>query len=205
MRKIATILIFTLMFCTAYSQKDSIAMKTYSITFGGNYGIGIGDNFLSKGYKNNPGINLEFQFHIKRWLFLGFDLQQNFLEVKDQKIIGQFSNSDCLTTVFFAGYRQNYTTNNFFSEYRIGIGSKKITNHSILGTNFVSGINYQIATKLFYNFNTNLNFFTGFEFNYSTYDVDLKGPYKDFYSNSYQFTPTIGLRLNFGKLVKNKN
>jgi hypothetical protein len=194
--KIMLILLFSI---KSMAQNDTI--KSFSFSGGGNLNIALGDTFLSKGYANRTGYDFEFQFSFRRF-FSGIRFEQTFGDIKDKNLIGYFYDSDGFSVNPFVGYRQKMPIPKLYLEHRLGFGYKEIVNYSDYGSYRISGPFVMAGTRVNYKLAANLNVYMGLDFNYTNYQVDLEGPYRDFYRNAYQFTPSLGLKLLFGRKIK---
>jgi hypothetical protein len=190
------IIVLLLFFNATYAQK--MPVNKFSISVDGNYPIAFGNNFLTKAYKNEPGFDIEVQYSFKKFFF-GTGFQKSYVKICDTQWIGDFDKSDGFYIYSFGGYRQKLKPQKLYLEHKIGIGYKEIINQSDIGNYSISGYSLLLGSKINYCLNSQFNIFSGLDFNYSYYDVILTGPFKDFYSNSYQITPTIGVKYLFGK------
>lgn len=198
MKKAIVLAIFFVHF--GYAQNDTI--KRFSCSLNGNFAIGIGDNFLRKGYNNNFGMNTEVQFYINKIFFVGVGLQYNEMQVVNKNLIGQFGSANVLTNYMFIGIRQKLKPNKYYLEHRFGYGEVNITNSSIHGESDMTGNSFIYGSKFFYKLNPHFDIHSGFDFRNSCYNIKLDGPYHDFYTNSKQFTILFGVRVLFGVKIK---
>ena len=173
-------------------------LKLISLTANLNYPIAFGNNFLNKGYSADSGYDLAWQINPTKHLFFGLMARKTNEKVINYNLIGDFDSATSSSHYFYIGYRHNIIHQKIYLEHFIGYGNKDITNKSFLSEYNIKGDNsYLIGSRFNYEVLPEFSLFGGVDFNYSTYTINLNGPYKDFYSKSYQFTPTLGIKMSF--------
>ena len=174
-------------------------IKKYSFAIDANYAIALGDNFLNKGYKDKPGFDIEFQYNLKRNFFTGIGFQATYTNVYDKNLIGNFDSSYSLNLFLYGGYRHFLKPQKLYLEHRIGLGHKEIINKSDLSNYYITGTTFLVASKVNYCLNANWHIYSGFDYNYTHYNISLVGPYRNFFSNSHQIIPVVGIKYLFGR------
>jgi len=82
-------------------------------------------------------------------------------------------------------------------EHRFGFGSRKMENQSQLSNYKIDGESYLIGSKFIYFLIPEISLCAGLDLTITNYSTILNGPYKDFYSKSYQIAPTLGIQISF--------
>ena len=181
----------------SYTQNES--RKLISLAANLNYPVAVGNNFLSKGYSNSSSYDLTVQVNITKHLFFGGFVRNSNEKLKNAELIGDFDNSSSQSFYGYIGYSNYLTNKKMYLEHFIGYGIKDITNTSLLSNYVIQGDNsYLVGSRFNYVLSPDFCLFGGLDFNYTTYTINLSGPYKDFYSKSMQFTPSLGIKLSFG-------
>jgi hypothetical protein len=194
--KIIIILLFSIQ---CFAQNDTI--KGFSFSGGFNYNIAFGNTFLNKGYKDQTGLNFEYQFTFRKF-FTGVRIDYFYGGISNYSLIGNFDKVKGSSFYPFVGYRQKIPIQKIYLEHRLGFGFKEMNNYSYYGNYKISGTFGMIGTRINYQISPNFNFYTGLDLNYTDYQVELNGPYRSFYRNGYQFTPSLGLKFLFGRKIK---
>lgn len=184
---------YLLLLVSCVNSAQELPENKLSIAVNGNFAVAMGNNFMTKSYSNEPGFEIETEFVLKK-VFFGVVFQKSYLKLKNPYWIGNFNTSDGFNIATFVGFRQKTAIKEIYFEHRIGIGYKEIVNYSDIGNYSISGTFFTIGSKINYTSSKQLHFFVGLDFHYCHYDIPLTGPYKSFYSNSYQLTPNVGLK-----------
>lgn len=200
--KFLLLTMLTSAFVLAQNQK----FKLISFSANLNYPVAFGNNFLSKGYSSDSGYDLTWQINPTRNLFFGLTVGHINKKISNPDLIGDFENGATIAYHnYYIGYRHNLKFKKLYLEHYIGFGTCEITNKSFLSEYIITnGKSFIIGSRINYEFVPEFSLFAGVDFNYTTYPVILSGPYKDFYSKSYQFSPSLGLKFSFWNVGKNK-
>ena len=158
----------------------------------------LGDNFLNEGYSSNNGYDFAAQFYFVRHVFAGFQVKSTELKIENRNLIGDFSSGSSTSKYFIVGYEHQIIPKTFL-EYRLGFGSCNISNYSPLSSYSLSGGSFLIGIKCDYHFIPQISVYAGLDYTTSKFNIELKGPYKDFYNKAADITPTLGLRFSFWK------
>jgi hypothetical protein len=198
------LLLFSLFFFgqLGYSQNDSIKKFMISINF--NTPISFGNNFFNKSYENAAGFGITGQYHLKK-IYFGMNFNNNYMSVSDTKYLGNFTKASVETIEIFIGIRQKLRYHNWGLEHQIGIGNTKIENYAPLSVYKVTGKSYTVGSRIYKQFSKRMSVFGGLDFRYTNFDVNIAGSYADFYKNSYQIIPAIGVKHFFGGYRKCTN
>lgn len=198
-----TITIILLFFFGQLLWAQNELVRKYAISIDVNRPIAFGNSFLSKAYDDQIGFGLNLQRNFK-YFFVEFNYQKSSVAISKPELIGNFQSSDGECFDFIVGYRQFLSNNSCFLEYKIGMGTRKIHNYSTVGNYNNSATNFLMGTR--FNKKTGKNFiiFGNLDFNYSNFVTNDLGPYDSFYGNAYQFIPSVGLKLSFGRLLNDK-
>lgn len=189
-------IIYLLLLATTILNAQDDSFKRLSLSANLNTSIAIGDNFLNKGYSNKNGFDVEAQFYIISHVFIGFHSRTVDLTLKNADLIGNFNNAKVVTDLYFIGYKHNVAPK-MYMEHRFGSGSRMITNYSNLSEYAVTGKSYLVGSRFDYYIQPELAVYAGLDFAITNYDVQLSGPYKDFYNKSYDLSPMLGIRFSF--------
>ena len=190
------IFIIILFFNCANAQIEKL--KIISLTVNANYPLSFGNNFLGKGYSAKSGFDLAFQINPTRHLFFGILKRTYDKNVTDRNLIGDFETATIDSDYFFAGYRHKLKLKKFYMEHYIGFGDKKIEHYSFISNYLIKSDNsFLVGSRMNYELSQDFSVFGGLDFAYTTYNVNLSGPYRDFYNKSLEFSPTLGLKLSF--------
>ena len=199
---LSLVLIFVFTFTNAQEQ----TYKLISLTVNTNYPLSFGNNFLGKSYSAKSGFDLAMQFNPTRHLFFGVLKRTYDKTVSNRDLIGDFESATIDSDYFYAGYRHNIKSKNFYMEHYLGYGNKKIEHYSFISSYKIESDNsFLIGSRINFELSSDFSVFGGLDFTYTKYNVNLSGPYRDFYNKSLEFSPTLGLKLSFKDSKKNKN
>ncbi len=198
------LLLFSLFFFghLVYSQNDSIKKLMISINF--RTPIAFGNNFLNKSYESVTGFGITGQYHLKK-MYFGINFNKGHMSVSDTKYLGNFTEASFETIEYFIGIRQKLPYKNWNLEHQIGIGHTTIENYSPISNYKIYGNSYIIGSRIYRKFSKRMAVFGSLDFCYTNYNVDISGPYANFYKNSYQIIPAIGIKHFFGGYRKCTN
>lgn len=193
------ILIFLFIATKSHSQTDFT--NRFSLSIESVYSKPFGDNFFNKCYKPNFGRGVEAQVNFSH-LFIGVGYKNSSYSIMNKEFIGDFSNANLEVNYLFIGYRHYLKNKKIYFEDRIGFGSNVLTSYSLLSKYIITGNSYFLGSKANYNFNPNLNFYFGIDMISTNYKTEAEEAFKEFYQQSYQFEPKLGLKFSFGSKTK---
>lgn len=200
MRTITIVLLFFFgqLLC---AQNESV--RKYAISVDMNRPIAFGNNFFNKAYDDQIGFGINLQRNFK-YFFVEFNYQNSSVSISKPELIGNFQSSDGECFDFIAGFRQFLSNTSYFMEYKIGMGTRKIYNYSTIGNYNNSATNFLIGTRVNKKIGKHFIVFGNIDLNYSSFVTNNLGPYDSFYGNAYQFIPSVGLKLPFGRFLNDK-
>ena len=180
---------------------DSIAR--FSIAAGAHYPIAVGNNFLSKAFKPKSGFSGTLQYNLNRF-FIGFNFHGTRYSISDKSLFGNFEEAESIRANGFVGIRHKLMSKKIYLEHGIGAGKQTFTNYGTITTYGNSGINAIAFSKFNYKILDFFHLYAATEFEYTKFNTIIEGPYKNFYTNTYQITPTLGVKFNIGAPKKLK-
>lgn len=196
MKKHILLFLLLISFGILNAQNDSI--KEVSLEIGAKYQVALGDNYLNDGYQNSPGFGIAIQNNLKKNIFIGAFFNYYKTKITDANLIGDFNKSSSFYLGAYLGFRHKILTNKYFLEHKISYGYKSIDNINENLDYRISGKPISIGSKINYNLKNDFTLFFGTDFIYFKNDVNLTGPYRNFYVKSFIIEPSIGIRFNFG-------
>lgn len=189
------ILIYSILTLNLLFAQNNFRNKS-ALSINPNFPIAIGDNFLNKAYSDRVGVAFEYQYNFKSF-FIGLNYEFSNESVFDKNLMGNLISSESYSTIWFLGFRQRLANQKRYLEYKIGKGSKTINHTTNINEYQIEGDSWVLGSKFNYILNKNVHFVTGLEYKYTCYNLIMEGPYKDFYTVSHQFIPTVGLKILF--------
>jgi hypothetical protein len=192
--KKTTLIISLLLGFFSFSQNKKT--NNFSISISTNYPISIGNNFLNKAYDDRIGLGLEAQYLINK-IFFGVNYKYGNEAISNPNLMGGIKSSNNNQTYYFIGYKQKLTSNKMFLEHRIGAGDKSINNKTNINDYQITGKSWILGSKFNYLIDKNLCVFGSLEYHFSSYNVNIDGPYHDFYTKSHQIIPAVGIKIQF--------
>lgn len=189
-------IIFLFVFLPELIHSQSITDKKFGFATSFNSNIGLGNNFINKGYKEFSGYSIQVSHEVINNFSAGLEFNKTNAKVIDKALIGEFDKGKKFNLIPFLSYSHDFGIEKYSLQHRFGIGITEISHDSPFGKYKVSGTCFKAGTQLNYNLNNSLKLFLSTDFIYYKYNVDIEGPYKRFYQNAIQFSPSLGLSFH---------
>lgn len=200
MKKIGIIFSFLPLFIVAQEVEH---YRRFSLGLNANHSIAMGDNVLHKGYKDGLGFGISAQYNLIKNIYFELNYKEQTLNLTKSPYVGNFNYVNYRDTSGSIGYKHFFKSTKFYSEYRLGIGAMEISHKGTNEQYTITGNSFILASKLVYKKIKGIELYTDLEFSYIKHNSLVTGTYKDFYTNTYRFVPTFGIRIPFGKLINN--
>ncbi|WP_179375341.1 hypothetical protein [Winogradskyella wichelsiae] len=170
---------------------------------GFNLPITAGNNFIGQGLEGNSGLDFGFQLYLYKQFFIGFSLNYNFFDVKDQSVVGNYKKTKVNEELLNIGYEFLPT-----DKLRLGVvasvtGSARFKNKQSSGSNQAYQIdhsrlsNYGIYIR--YELNSVVMVYLDYAYSIAKTDIMVPNELEDVFRKGAYNNVGIGLAFNIGK------
>lgn len=199
MRRHLFLILFLCVFFSLYAQNKENSKFSIDTKF--NISAGLGNKFFKDSFKASPGFSLGFNFKFNQKFGLFLEVKNQYLEIKNPEIFGQFSKVNFSNYNFGGKYiyelndKINFEGKLFIGNYNInGYVNGSKSSYTQNGTIYGTGIN----TLYLIDKSGTVNIIVGFDLERMVSDIKIDNPfYQDYYNKSTIIIPNFGVRFNF--------
>ncbi|AGC78490.1 hypothetical protein DDD_3363 [Nonlabens dokdonensis DSW-6] len=162
-------------------------------------GIPTGDNFAGNGLEGGIGYGVRMQFYLPKNFYLGGSLTQDFMNVTNTAIAGEYSRATKFNAYLFAGY--DYDLNDYWGltgDIGYGYSQNKNRQNSSQGNGKFrdTGNVLRITTSAEYKLNSSTSFYISPSFEMVSYNIKTARELQNRFDNANYFNVAIGVRLS---------
>jgi len=189
-----------------HSEKNNYLTEHLEIGFnsGINIPFAVGENFVSEGTDVSAGIDLGMTVFIYRGLYIHGGLQSAYLDVSDQQLVGNYTESRLTDYFVGLGYGLNLS-NRFRIMASVGLGyssyfnrAENLQDEEVTSVTFRDdGNHFQASLRLNYLLTGALQIYTKATYRKQSLDIVTSERLSTLYDEVDYITFSLGLALNF--------
>ena len=158
-----------------------------------------GDNFIGNGLSNGIGYGLRLQFDVYNNIYVGGSLTQDFFDVENTQLIGEFSRATKFNAYLFAGY--DYVINddwNITGDLGYGYSQNKNRQNSFQGGGKFkdTGNVLRLTTSLEHTFSSGVSVYVSPSYEKVFYNIDTAPALGSNFDTGNYFNLALGFRFN---------
>ncbi len=162
-------------------------------------GIPTGDNFAGNGLEGGIGYGIRMQFYLPKNFYLGGSLTQDFMNVSNTAVVGEYERATKFNAYLYAGY--DYKLNDDWGiTGDIGYGYSQNKNRQSPsqgnGKFRDTGNVLRITTSVEYKLNSSTSFYISPSFEMISYNIKTARTLENRFDNASYFNIAIGVRLS---------